>query len=188
MSEETLGDMSFLESLKPDVIDILKELGNKLNKLLKTRHEIGFIEEKLKEMKKEERELSGEEIPNLLLGRGLSSIKLETGERVEILEKLAVSVPKDRTKRSIIFTWLVENGGNYLIKKELKVEEPEDSIIEYLKFHGIPFTNELGMNTNSLKAFLNDKLGMKKGSLQVIEISDIPKEINPFIFRETKIT
>ena len=82
---------------------------------------------------------------------------------------------------------MIENGGDNLIIQELKVEEPELSLFEYLQEEGIPFFNEHKVNTNSFKAFLNAKLGLKKGSLQELEISDIPKEVNPFIYKETKI-
>lgn len=187
-NKQTIGDTDFLESLKPDVIDILEELGNKVNALLNKRKEIAFMEEKLEEANKKEKELSEDEIPMLLLSRGLSSIKLKTGEKVEIIEKLAAGIPKkDKLKRAAIFKWLIENKGAYLVKKELIVDEPEDSIINFLREKGIPFSNELNVNTNSFKAFLSDKLGMKKGSLQTLELSEIPKEANPYIYKKTDI-
>lgn len=188
VEKQTLGDVEFLESLKPEVIDILAELGNKVKRLVQKRKDIAFIEEKLKEAKKEEATMSNEEIPTLLLSRGLSSIRLDTGEKIDIIEKLFVGVPKDKTKRSVIFKFLVENEGKYLIKKELTVEEPEEHIIEYLRKKGIPFVNELNVNTNSFRAFLSAKLGMKKGSLPTMELHEIPKEANPFILKETKIS
>ena len=188
MQPKTLGDASFLESLKPDVTDILKELKSKIDKLVKIRKDIKFMEDKLAKANKDEASLSSEDIPNLLLSRGLSELKLDSGEKIIIKEKLFASVPKEQGKQKIVISWLIENGGAYLVKKELKVEDPEEHILNYLKEQGIGFSNELSVNTNSFRAFLNEKLGMKKGSLPVMEIGEIPKQANPFIHKETKIS
>ena len=182
-----MSDTSFLDDVDQGIDDILAELGSKVKSLLDKRQEIAFMEDKLKEAKKEEATLSGEEIPQLLLSRGISEIKLDTGEKVEVVEKLAASMPKDPKKRQAIFTWLAENRGSHLIKQELKVEEPEAHIIAYLRGKGIPFDNEMSVNTNSFKAFLSAELGMKKGSLQSIELADIPREANPYVFKRTNI-
>ena len=68
------------------------------------------------------------------------------------------------------------------------MEEPEKHIIVYLREKAVPFESKLTVNTNSFKAFLSEKLGMKKGSLQTLEIQDVPKEANPFIYKETKLS
>ncbi len=177
----------FLDNIDTDIDDILAELGEKVHSLRDKRQEIVFAEEKLKELKQEETGLSQEEIPQILLSRGLSSIKLSTGEKVDIVEILAASMPKDPKKKSTVMTWLVKNQGEHLIKRELTVEEPEEKIVQFLRREGIPYLNELKVNTNSFKAFLRQGLGMKKGSLQVLEIGDIPKECNPYVFKRTDI-
>ena len=181
-----MSDTSFMEG-QEKIDDILLELGQKVESLIKKRKDISFIEDQLKEMTESERVLSREEIPQLLLSRGLSSITLQTGEKIDIIEKLTAAIPKDSVKRSLVLKWLINNGGDNLITQELKIEEPELKLIEYLQEEGIPFFNNHVVNTNSFKAFLNAKLGLKKGSLQELEIADIPKEANPFIYRETKI-
>ena len=182
-----MSDTDFLEG-KQKVDDILTELSEKVTRLIQKRKDIDFTEDKLKEMAKQEKELSQEEIPQLLLSRGLSSISLATGEKIDIVEKLTASVPKkNEENKSIVLKWLIENGGANLIKQELKVEEPEKAIIDFLQEEGIPFTNLPSVNANSFKAFLNAKLGLKKGSLQELELSDIPKEANPYVYKETKI-
>ncbi len=181
-----MSDTSFMEG-KEKGDDILVELSGKVTSLIQKRKDISFAEEKLKEIIRQERILSREEIPQLLLSRGLSSITLETGEKIDIIEKFTAVIPKDETKRSLVLKWLIKNGGDNLIVQELKIEEPELSLFEYLQEEGIPFFNEHKVNTNSFKAFLNAKLGLKKGSLQELEINDIPKEVNPFIYKETKI-
>ena len=183
-----MEETNFLENQEPTE-DILSQLGDKVKDLVAKRKDIAFLDDKIKEAKKEEKVLSSESIPDLLFSCGLSSINLDTGEKITVIEKLTVSMPKkDTVKRQIIFKWLIEIGGKYLIKKELKIEEPEKHVITYLRDKGIPFENVLAVNTNSLRAFLSDKLGMKKGSLQTLEIQDVPREANPFIYKETKLS
>lgn len=182
-----MNNTNFLEG-KQKVDDILTELSEKVTKLIQKRKDIDFAEVKLKEMNVQEKELSQEEIPQLLLSRGLSSISLSTGEKIDIIEKLTASIPKrNEENKSKVLKWLIENDGGNLIKQELKVEEPEKLIIDFLQEKGIPFTNLPSVNVNSFKAFLNAKLGLKKGSLQELELSDIPKEANPYLYKETKI-
>jgi len=182
-----MSDINFLEG-EQKVDDILVELSEKVTKLIQKRKDINFVEDKLKEMAKQEKELSQESIPQLLLSRGLSSITLGSGEKIEIVEKLTASIPKrNEGNKSKVLKWLIENGGANLIKQELKIEEPEKLIVDFLQEQGIPFTNLPSVNANSFKAFLNAKLGLKKGSLQELELSDIPKEANPYVYKETKI-
>ena len=183
-----MSDLSYLAPSDTPREDVLRELGKKVHDLLEKRKEIAFAEEKLKELSKQEAELSREEIPQIILSRGLSSVRLDTGEKVEVIEHLAASVPKDEVKRKVVFAWLVQNQGAYLIKQELVVEDPEQELVDYLRKKEIPFTKGLSMNTNSFQAFLRAGLGMKKGTLQTLEIGEIPKEANPFVYKETKIS
>jgi len=183
-----LEDLNFLENQDPNE-DTLSKLGEKVKELIDKRKAVGFLDIKLKEAKSEEKILSGETIPDLLLGCGLTSLILDTGEKITVNEKLAVTMPKkDIRKRQVVFKWLIEIGGEHLIKKELIVEEAEKHIVDYLREKAVPFENKLNVNTNSLKAFLAEKLGMKKGSLQTLEIQDVPRETSPFIYKETKLS
>ena len=177
--------MEFLDDVPMD--DILVELGEKVQALLASRKQLEFLADKMKEEAEKEKALSQEEIPNLVLSRGLSEIKLATGEKVIITEGLFCGVPKDPIKKRIVLKWLSKNQGEHLIKREVTVEEPEEHILKYLKDKGIPFIDQMNVNTGSLKAFLSAQLGMKKGSLQVIELGEIPSEANPFVLKKTKI-
>ena len=182
-----MSDTSFLEG-EQKVDDILAELSERVASLIQKRKDIDFAEEKLKEMNVQEKELSQESIPQLLFSCGLSSISLTTGEKIEVIEKLTASIPKrNEENKGKVLKWLIENGGANLIKQELKIEEPEKLIVDFLQKQGIPFSNLPSVNANSFKAFLNAKLGLKKGSLQEIELGDIPKEANPYVYKETKI-
>ena len=181
-----MPDLNYLEE-KDEDIDSLEELAVLVEKLVAKRKNIEFLEEQLTVAKKFERLLSQEEIPSLLLKNNLTSITLESGEQITIIENLRVSLPKNSLNRSVVLKWLIENGGENMIKKELVIDEPEEHIKQYLKKCGVPFIASQDIHAQTLKAFFKSKLGIAKGSLQEIEISDVPKEANLFVFKETKI-
>ena len=75
--------------------DSLKQVSRYAFELNDLRKQINLAEERLKELKKNELKLSNEEIPDLLLSMGLTSISLETGEKITIEENIRVSLPKN---------------------------------------------------------------------------------------------
>jgi len=180
-------DFKFLEGKDSPATDVLKEISTAVNILIDIRKDIDHMEDQLKDLKKDETQLSQEDVPNLLLERGLTSITLESGEKIEISEDLHTSLPKDPIKRKVVLRWLINNGGSGMIKEEVKIEEPEKSLIDYLIEEDIPFERIHDIHNSTLRAFFKSKLGISKGSLQEIEIGDIPKEASIFVFKKTKI-
>jgi len=180
-------DLDFLEPNDTMERDVLTDLSHLAQELVTTRKDINLIEESLKLAKELERKLSQEDIPNLLLQRGLMSITLDTGEKIEVAEDVTASLPKDFIKRKIVLRWLIKNGGGPLIKEELRVEEPEKALMQYLEEMDIPYENIRDVHHSTFKAFFRSKLGITKGSLQEIEVGDVPKEVNLFVFKKTKI-
>ena len=166
----------------------LLKLSSLCKMLKENRKSINHLEMQLAEAKENERLLSQEEIPMLLLSNGIDSLSLEDGSKVSIQEKLRISLPKkDQMKRSLIMKWIINNGGASIIKRELKIEEPEKGVIDFLKENNVFFEDKKDIHSSTLKAWLSSKLGMSKNSLQEIEIGDVPPEANLFIFKETKI-
>ena len=183
---DNMGKLDFLED--QEEMDSMEELSILVVALIGKRKSIDMLEEQLKNEKEMEKKLSQEEIPSVLLEKGVTSITLESGEKVTIIEDIFITVPKeDRAKRSIVLKWLIKIGGENLIKKEMKIEEPEEHIIQYLRKNKIPYVNSQTVHAGSLKAFLKGKLGITKGSLQEIEVGEVPKEANLFVFNKTKI-
>ena len=180
-------DTSFLEGEKENGLDILEELSNYADAVVNIHKDISETEELIKGMKKEERKLSEEDIPNLMLSKGLTSISLESGETIVVTEDLTAALPKDPTNRKIVLKWLIDNGGSGMIKEEINIEEPEKLLLTYLIDNRIPFDKIFNVHHATLKSFLKSKLGITKGSLQEVELGDIPKEVNVFVYRKTKI-
>jgi hypothetical protein len=182
-----MSDLSFLES--NDVTgDDLKTLSTLCDRLKEKRKEIALMELQLKSLKETERKLGQEEIPNLLFSKGISSLSLEDGSTVTVRESVKVSIAKtDKQKRAEAFKWIIENGGAGIIKRELRIEEPEQQTITFLKDNSIAFDDKKDIHHSTLKAWFSSKLGISKNSLQEIEMGDVPSSINLFMYNETKI-
>jgi len=102
----------FLEDVGKEFLpDDLEQLDAYIVLLKTVQEEIAEATEKLKEMGVRERLLSREQIPELLLSRGLSEVKLVDGQKVTVTEKVACSVPKNPVNKSIVLKWLVAQGG-----------------------------------------------------------------------------
>lgn len=103
-------------------------------------------------------------------------------------KSLSVSLPKkDVLKRRTVLNWIIENGGEGIVDEILSVEDPEEELFSYLQQQAIPFNHNKDIHHSRLKAWFRAKLGIKKGTLQEIEVGDVPTEANLFIYSETKI-
>ncbi len=165
----------------------LEHLGAMIETLEIVQETIETMEAELKKANERERLLSREQIPDLLLSRGLSEIKTADGKKVIVKEKIACGVPKDPVKKKTVLLWIVENGGSSIIDKILTVEDPEQRLKDQLLQAGVPFKNEASVHYMRFRSFLSEKLGLKKGSLAEIEPTDVPVEANLFIYKETTI-
>jgi hypothetical protein len=183
-------NVDFLETVDKGIDkDDLSLLTEKTKLLRKKEKEIEKLNEKLQKLNEEARILSREEIPEFLMSKGLKKIELSNGLRVEVQEKISLTLPKkDLMKRTIALNWLVKNGGEAIITTELHVTDPEKKLKDWLMEQDIPYADIKDVNHARLKSFVSAKLGMKKGSLPEIETSDIPKEFNLFIYNETKLS
>ena len=179
--------MDHLENFEMDNGEISK-LSEKIKLLNQVRKEIEDKEYELKKLKDIEKGISGEDIPQFLSKFGIDSIKLDNGAQVTIEEKINVSLPKkDVIKRNNLMKWISENGGAGIIKDTLTMFDPENSIIEKVKELGVSFERKKDIHASTLKAFFKEILGLKKNTIQKVEISEIPKEANLYIYKETKI-
>ena len=142
----------------------------------------------LTDLKKREQEMNRTTIPTLLQSHGLSDLGLQNGKRLVVSDELAVSVPKDETKRRVVLNWLAQNGGEELIKTEIAFQDPDEDVKLYLQDHGFTFTEDKTVNTNSLLAWFRAAVGLKKNTVARIDPKDVPPEANLFLYKKTKIT
>lgn len=179
----------FLSNIKPETSqDDMKQLSKYCSDLTALRERIAKGENLLKQLKAEEYTLSGETIPEFLFTKGISSLSLADGSKVEVREDIKISLPKtNQDKKNIVLDFIKNNGGKDIIKDDLTISSPEDKLRDYLINNEIPFKQDETVHAQTLKAFFNDLLGLKKGSIQKVNVEDVPKEANLYVYKKTII-
>jgi len=141
----------------------------------------------LKSLKEARDAMMLKELPELMLKNGIDFLGLDNGRTLEVQEKVFISLPKEEDKRKAVLAFLENNKGGDLIKSKITVEDAPDSLKEVLQDKAIPFEAKKDVNTNSFVAWTKAVLGMKKGTIARLAVSDFPKEANLFIRREAVI-
>ena len=184
-----MSDLSFMETDGSEVQtdSELKQLSNLAKVLAEKRKAIALIEDQLSKAKEEERKISEEEIPMLMLSKNLTSITTEDGFKITVKDELKAYLPKDEVKRSVALRWIISNNGEPIIKHRIEVDDPEKQLTDYLKEKMIPFRNIRDIHNRTLVSFIKGLLGMTKGSLQTVELLEIPPELGPYPYKKTTI-
>ena len=71
--------------------------------------------------KEDLRKLSGETIPEKMAELGMTSTTMYDGSKVEVVEDIYVSIPKDPHKSSACYEWLEDNGLGDIIKNQVGI-------------------------------------------------------------------
>lgn len=166
---ENKEDLSYLEVSNQDK-DVLKNL-SKMCERLKTL-QINMLRKQAEadQAKKEFEHYANVVLPQEMFSVGLSSLTLSNGGQVTVQRKYYCQPNKNEEDRKIMAEWLRKNNGEHLIKSVANVDKAD---IDKLKEQGIPFVEKNDINTNSLKSFLLDGLGLKSGT-QKFTVEDIP--------------
>jgi hypothetical protein len=178
---------SFLDDFKDESTSALQEVMQYVDTLDTLDEDIASLEEQLTEKRSLYDEISKLTLPTLLAQNGLDELKLSNGKKLRIKEDVFVAVPKNEEGRKVALAWLSSQGGADLIKENVTVEEPTDDFKNYLRVNNFTFEDITAVNTNSLKAWFKRKLGMTKGSIQELDLNEVPKEMNLFIERKAEI-
>lgn len=188
MSEETLFEP--VVEVTEDSLKTLQELSVRFQTLEK---EIEGMEEALKKKKKDLEEVSRNSIPSLLNSYGLSEIRLSTGEKVEIQDKLKASVTNSNyllayrnmlelEKELVKDPEKAEEIVQDLFKSEIIVEESKDDYVDklydFLIEKEIPYSSKRSIHSQTLKKYCR---GLLDQGLS------IPEGISVFQYQETKI-
>jgi hypothetical protein len=120
--------------------------------------------------KKEYEYYANSVMPMEMFNAGVARVDLLDGGTLTYERKYYCSPNKNEADKNIMAEWLRKQGGESLIKERAVVDA---SKIPALTEAGIPFAEISDFNTNSLKAFLKDKIGAAGGTAQ-ITIEDIP--------------
>ena len=109
-------------------------------------------------------------IPQQMFSAGIDSISLSSGGSLKVKRNFFCQPNKNAEDKAIIAKWLCENGGEHLIKHDATVSAVD---FDKLQESGVPYVENTSVNSQSLKAFLKDKIGATTG-VQQITINQIP--------------
>ena len=97
----------------------LQTVANLLQEQLKLEELIESLEETLKIQKENLRKLSGETIPTKMAELGLTATEMLDGSKVQVVEDIYVSIPKDAKRSTDCYQWLTDNGLGDIIKNQV---------------------------------------------------------------------
>ena len=99
----------------------LESVAELLREQLRLESVIEDTEEQLKGYKEHLRKLSGEVIPGKMAELGMTSTEMYDGSKVQVVEDIYVSIPKDPSKSKACYEWLEDNGLGDIIKNSVGI-------------------------------------------------------------------
>jgi hypothetical protein len=147
--------------------------------------EISEIEEKLKSKKDQLLRVSRENIPSILNELLVSEIKLSTGEKIEVEDKLQASISNKNYFEAYQNMILNEGGDesakekiNTLFKTQAVLNDSDEETLSILIEEGIGYDLKRTIHPQTLKKYCKELLESGKA---------IPQGISVFQYQETKI-
>lgn len=169
---ETTNEFDYLMTSKDtEVLKNLSQMGEYLEKLKVSMEE---AQAKADLAKKEYEHYANNILPAAMFAAGVESLSLANGNFLKVNRQYYCKPNKNPEDQQALAQWLKENGGENLI--ESTVETGPDSI-SALESAGIPYAETTKVNSNKLKSFIKDKLGITSGIAQ-LDMEDIPKFIH----------
>jgi Asp-tRNA(Asn)/Glu-tRNA(Gln) amidotransferase B subunit len=158
--------MSSFEDVANELTTVDEEGLNRVGKLahsqLALEWRVQDIEEKLKQAKRDLREISDDKLPAAMLEYGIREFKLEDGSQITVKIFYGASITKSKQEEA--FSWLVDNGFGDLIKNQVSisfVRGQEDHATELLQEleerHFQPATRKW-VEPMTLKAFAREQV------------------------------
>jgi hypothetical protein len=161
----------------------ISRIGTLAQRQVDLEQEIDDLNCKLSERQKELDQVRDKDLPDLLLGVGLTELKLKNGEKISV-DKMVFASIKGENKESCL-SWLDENGFGSIIKYKLEVDagkggtEQINRIIELAKQLGIKAESKNDVHPSTLKAFVKEQLD---------KVSNFPVDLfSVHIINRTKI-
>lgn len=140
----------------------LTELKALAQTLLDFDADVKEVESQLKVKKEKARVLRETTIPNVMDEMELSSITLNTGQKLTISQEVYAKIPADKKKEA--HDWLNSNGFGGLIKTTVKATygkgERKDAVTLTKELHkrGLDVAFDESVHASTLKAFLKEQI------------------------------
>lgn len=143
-------------------LEDLGEIGYQAHQMLVVMEEITDLEDQLKAKKEELRRISEGTIPELMMARNLTEVKLGNGAKLKVEKYYSAKIPD--AMRNDAFQYLEDTGNDSIIKSEIKAafgkgeREREEEAVRALEEKGVPFSRKVGIHPMTLKAFVREQI------------------------------
>ena len=177
-------------------IDSLAELKEKVDYSIQLSEEVAELTEKLSKTKKILRKINEEDIPNIMLARGITKITLDTGETVTVKQDLSATI----LDKEGFFKFLDQHDAKELVKLKLSMEKMPDRLMDvlfdFLDKNEYQYNAEKDVAAQTRLKFLREltgvglsdkELGIKLADGRCIPIDALPDCIKVFVYYKTKI-
>lgn len=189
--ENGTGQFDHLKGDRPSEAsgNVLSQVSAKAKEWQERKDRIKELEDELKDAKKKFNKVSQEEIPELLLQSGLSSVALDSGEKVTIKEDVSASV-KDMPG---FYRFLVERGDEAIVKTNLQFGKIPGEVLTKIQNH-IAETFELfpdvnqGVHYQTLQKYIRELCGIGGGSDAEMSLAELDEEmVSVFTYYKTTV-
>lgn len=156
-----------VENNDKQVLKHLAEMGEQLKQLKEKQL---AAEAAAEAAKKEFEHYANVIIPSEMHSCGINSISLASGGSLSIKHNFYCQPNKNAEDRKKIVEWLRAHNGAHIIEHNATVAASD---MDKLNEDNIPFIENTAINTQRLKSFLKDGIGVTTG-VQQFTIEDIP--------------
>lgn len=160
----------------PEQLAAIREKGEELVMLQKKAEEIGLL---LAEVNGQVNKLATEELPRMLADVQLNGIELESGFKVELIDKLVGTLPKEADKRAKAFEVIEERDGGDIIKSMVSVAfakselEQAQELVEELKDRDLPAEVKVDVHHQTLLSWAKDYLEDEENIDNPLPLADL---------------
>ena len=189
---------SFIDEKDNDIEDSLAELQGLVGAYKAYDELVKQCEEDLKKAKDAFNRVAQEEIPNLLLAKGLSSIKLDTGEKIDVRDSLNVTI----TDEQAFVDWLKEREEDDIVKTMISLDRMPSGMLKrlysFLNDNTYPYESKTGVHHKTKEAYFKSLTGTDHriseqeriegyASGRYIPISNLPEWVSVYVIHKAKI-
>ena len=169
MPEQT-NDYAYLTAEHEVATAVMKNISTMGERLKELKSKMLAAEAAYDIAKKEYEHYASTVLPSEMAAAGVDSISLSTGGALTLKHNFYCQPNKNAADRRAIVEWLRAHGGGHLVEHDATVAADDFTKLEQT---GIPFVENVSVNTTKLKSFLKDGIGANGGAVQ-FSMEDIP--------------
>jgi hypothetical protein len=160
MEQNEIDNLFGFTAPKPEQLQTISVFATRAIELKQT---IAAAEQYLANLNAELEEIEEKKLPAALQAVGMRTFEMNDGSKIKIGPKFQGGVvEKDEEQRIKQLNWIIENGGQDLIKDEIKIKYGKSSFElaqktkELLKENNIGFENKESVHAGSLGAWVKE--------------------------------